>query len=154
MALLSHEKIEVVFSSEASEMAKFKLEIEIPGSFSKQRRRASIAALKKNANFNGFRKGTIPPFIMKDLDGFVLKDSVTDMIDEAVKELDMERLEGEAAEPFLDDKEMVTRFKVGEDFTFSCEISLRKVLNLDSIEVPDDVSSSEPLDVKSVESVQ
>lgn len=118
-------------------MAKYKFELQIPAEFSKQRRKKSIAALKQNAHFKGFRKGTIPPFIMKDLNGFVLRDSIGDMLDEAIKELGLDTLEGEAAEPVVDEKELLTRFKVGEDFTFSCEISLQKAIDLDSFEATD-----------------
>lgn len=131
MTLVSHEKLEVLFNSDSTELAKYKLELEVPGVYSKDKRRQSIHALKKNANFKGFRKGTIPPFIMKDIPGFVLRDSVTEMLEAAVKELELESTEGEASEPNMDIDDMMKRFTIGEDFTFTLEVPLRKVMKTD-----------------------
>lgn len=132
MNLLSHKKGDVLFSSESTELAKYKLEIEIPAEFSKAKRRQSIAALKKNASFNGFRKGTIPPFIMKDIPGFVLRDSVDELLEAALKELELEPSEGEASQPEMDIDDMMKRFTVGEDFSFTCEMPLRKIISLEA----------------------
>lgn len=136
MALISHEKLEVLFSTDETEMARYRLEIEIPAAYSKDRRRKSIQAMKQHANFNGFRKGTIPPFIMKDMPSFVLRDTSSDLIQDAIKELKLSPIEGDAAEPDLDEQDMLKRFKVGEDFSFTCEIQLRKLKDADSDELP------------------
>lgn len=146
MNLVSHEKLEVVFSAETSELANYKLEIEIPAPFSKERRRKTMAVMKKNAAFRGFRKGTIPPFIMKDIPGFVLQDSIEELLKGAFAELGLEPTEGEAAEPKMDIDEMMARFKVGEDFIFTCELPLRKVINLDATSEEDIIDVIAPPD--------
>lgn len=133
MILVSHEKLDVLFRSENSELAKYRLEIEIPGAYSKEKRRKSISVMKKNASFKGFRKGTIPPFIMKDIPGFVLRDSIEELLQGSLKELELEATDGETSEPEMDIKEMMSRFKIGEDFRFSCEMPLRKLISLESI---------------------
>lgn len=139
MALLSHEKLEVLFNSKNSEMAKYQLEIEIPGRLSKDKRRESIQTMKKHANFKGFRKGTIPPFIMKDIPDFVLKDCCEELIKEAVHELDLSPVEGEASEPQYDFDDMKKRFEVGETFVFTCDVSLNKIFEDGSDDVPEEV---------------
>jgi hypothetical protein len=72
-----------------------------------------------------FRKGTIPPFILKDINEFVLREAIGDEINAACDELNLKPLEGEASEPNLDFKELYARFKVGEDYTFGCDIALK-----------------------------
>lgn len=139
MTLVSHEKLEVLFSATESELSKYRLHLEIPGSVSKDKRRKSIQALKRNAEFKGFRKGTIPPFIMKDIPSFVLKDSIDQILDEALSELDLKPLDGEASEPELDMKALLKGFQVGEDFRFSLEMSLRKVTGETSDDVGEDI---------------
>lgn len=139
MSLLSHEKQDVLFASENTEVAKYKLELEIPASFSKEKRKQSIRALKQNADFKGFRKGTIPPFIMKDIPAFVLRDSVDEVLQSALQELELKETEGEGAEPEMDFEEMMKKFTVGEDFTFTLEMPLRKVLSLDSDSLTNDI---------------
>ena len=109
-------------------MANYRLEIEIPGSYSKNKRRETVQSMKKHASFNGFRKGTIPPFVMKDIPGFVLKDCTSELIQAALKELDLSPVEGEASEPKMDEEQMVSDFEVGEDFVFTCEVQLQKSL--------------------------
>ncbi len=86
MTLISHEKLEDIFGEGDGGIAKYKLDLEIPGSYSRDLRKKSVASLKKNSEFKGFRKGTIPPFIRKDIDGFVLQDSISDMISKACAE--------------------------------------------------------------------
>lgn len=139
MTLVSHEKLDVVFSSTESELARYRLQLEIPGSVSKAKRQRSIQALKKNADFKGFRKGSIPPFIMKDIPSFVLKDSIDDMLGQALKELDLKPLDGEDSEPELDMKALLKDFKAGEDFRFSLEMSLRKLTGEVSEDVGEDI---------------
>lgn len=139
MSLVSHEKVEVLFSSENTELAKYKLELEIPGQYSKDKRKKSIQSLKQNSHFKGFRKGTIPPFIMKDIPPFVLRDSVEEMLQSALKELDLEATDGEASEPDMDIEEMMKTFKVGIDFTFTVEMPLRKIISLDGDSITQDI---------------
>lgn len=139
MSLVSHEKLEVLFNSDNTELAKYKLEIEVPGVYSKDKRKQSVQALKKNANFKGFRKGTIPPFIMKDIPGFVLRDSVEELLEAALKELELEATKGEASEPDMDIKDMMKRFTVGEDFTFTLEMPLRRVFKTDDESITEDI---------------
>lgn len=145
MKLLSHEKQDVVFSSADGDIAKYMLEIEIPGAFSKQKRKESVQAMRKHANFPGFRKGTIPPFILKDLDRFVLSDSAEEMIDEAIKQLDLTISEGENNEPQYDVGTLVKDFVVGQDFCFQCNVVLASttkgeidVDNLEELTLSDD----------------
>lgn len=132
MSLVSHEKLETVFGNDDEGIATYKLELEIPGTYSREMRKQSVASLKKNSQFKGFRKGTIPPFIYKDIDGFVFQDSVNSIINEAVTELGLEPIEGEASEPDMDIDDMKSRFKVGQDFAFSCTLPLEKKSKLDS----------------------
>lgn len=125
MRLISHEKLESLFGEEGpGEIAKYKLVLEIPGTYSREQRKKSLADLKKNANFPGFRKGTIPPFIKQDVDAFVLEDSISRMISEACVELDLKPIEGEKGGPEMDLDEMKPRFKVGTDFQFECFVPL------------------------------
>lgn len=125
MALISHEKLEVLFGDDgSSEMAKYRLELEIPGSYSKNLRKKTIATMKQQADFKGFRKGTIPPFIYKDIDGFVLQDSISDMISEACGELGLKPIKGDAAEPEMDMDDIKSRWKVGTDLRFTCSLPL------------------------------
>lgn len=126
MALVSHEKLETVFGDGDDEIAKYRLVLQIPGTYSRAQRKKSVDALKKNADFPGFRKGTIPPFIKKDVDSFVLRDSVDEMISEACVELGLKPIEGEKGGPKIDFEEMSERFKVGTDFEFECMIPLGK----------------------------
>lgn len=67
MELIKHEKQEVLLSADGYESANYRFDFRILGETSKAIRKRSIATLKEKANFSGFRKGTIPPFIMKDL---------------------------------------------------------------------------------------
>lgn len=126
MVLVSHEKLEVFSHADEVEMAKYRFELQIPASISKAKRRECIAALKKNANYPGFRKGSIPPFVMKSVPAFVLKDSAEEMLQQAMNELELRPLDDEQMEPDLDYNELRKSFAVGEDFTFSVELSLRK----------------------------
>lgn len=126
MALVSHEKLDAVFGDGDDEIAKYKLVLMIPGKFSRAQRKKSLEQLKKNANFRGFRPGTIPPFILKDVDGFVLQDSISTTISEAVMELGLKPIEGDHGEPVYDSEDVKSRFKVGTDLEFECTIPLEK----------------------------
>lgn len=129
MNLLSHEKLDVVFSSKDAEMANYKLEIEITPAYSKAKRKETLKSMKQFASFSGFRKGTLPPFITKDIPGFVLRDSCSQLIESAINELDLTPVEGEAAEPRMDERGMIKEFVVGEHFVFTCEIQLQKTFD-------------------------
>lgn len=124
MTLLSHEKLDVVSSSDDGEIANYRLKLEIPASFSKKKRKESLQEMRKHANFPGFRKGTIPPFILKDLDGFVFRDAADEMIAEAVKQLDMSQYKEEGENIGYDPESLQKSFVVGQDFRFECEIPL------------------------------
>jgi FKBP-type peptidyl-prolyl cis-trans isomerase (trigger factor) len=67
MALVGHQKLEVLFETEDYVSATYRLDCSIPADISKDLRKRSLAAMKATANFPGFRKGTVPPFIMKSL---------------------------------------------------------------------------------------
>lgn len=140
MKLISHEKLDTVFKSDDGEMANYKLTIEIPGEFSKKKRRESVQSMRKNANFPGFRKGTIPPFMYGEINTFVFRDSAEEMIDEAVKQLDLTRSEGGNGEAKYDADKLESDFEVGTDFSFECEVVLSEVKE-DAI----DVDKLEPL---------
>lgn len=126
MGLLSHEKLDAVFGDGDDEIAKYRLNLVITGKFSRAQRKKSLEQLKKNANFRGFRPGTIPPFILKDVDGFVLEDSISTTISEAVMELGLKPIEGDHGEPVYDAEDLKNRFKVGTDLEFECTIPLEK----------------------------
>lgn len=69
MALRSHEELETLFEGGDFKTAKYRLDLTISGEASKENRKLSVQQVKKNGNFNGFRKGTIPPFVMKQVEG-------------------------------------------------------------------------------------
>lgn len=151
MTLISHEKLDVVLSTKDGEIATYKLELEVPGALSKTKRRESIQSVKKNASFKGFRKGTIPPFIMKEIDSFVLNDVCNFVIEEAAKELQLSGVDGEEAQAKMDLDEMKKRFQIGEDFYFTCEVQLQAP-NLDTpFEELEDVVTVDLDDVSTVD---
>ncbi|KAI0563745.1 Trigger factor ribosome-binding protein [Gracilaria domingensis] len=139
MTLISHEKLDVLSKSDDGEVAKYKLELEIPATVSKVKRRESIQAVKKNANFKGFRKGTVPPFVIQEIESFVLHDSCNVVIEDAAKELELQTVEGEDALAELDIKDLQQRFRIGEDFVFTCEIPLRSIISEKPTEELEDV---------------
>jgi Bacterial trigger factor protein (TF) len=67
MALVGHQKLEVLFETDDYVSATYRLDCSIPADISKDLRKRSLAAMKATSNFPGFRKGTVPPFIMKSL---------------------------------------------------------------------------------------
>jgi FKBP-type peptidyl-prolyl cis-trans isomerase (trigger factor) len=69
MALRGHEELETLFDGGDFKSCKYRLDLCISGSDSRESRKLSIQQVKKNGNFNGFRKGTVPPFVMKQIDG-------------------------------------------------------------------------------------
>lgn len=159
MKLISHEKLDTVFKSDDGEMANYKLTIEIPGDYSKKKRRESVQTMRKNANFPGFRKGTIPPFIFGDINTFVFRDSAEEMIDEAVKQLDLSRTEGENREAKYDAEKLKADFEVGTDFSFECEVVLSAVkddvIDVDKLEpIVEDSDLPAGLDVGELEPQQ
>lgn len=127
MKLLSHENLGVVFDTGDGDLSNYKLEIAIPAEYSKAKRRATIKVMKQNASFKGFRKGTIPPFIMKDIPGFVLRDCLEELLSEALNDLKLTPPDGKELDPQLDVNEMLTRFQVGEEFSFTCEMVLQSL---------------------------
>lgn len=143
MSLVSHEKLETVFGEGDAEIAKYKLVLEIPGTYSRTLRKKSVQQMRKNANFKGFRKGDIPPFIRKDVDEFVLHDSIRDILSEACIELELVPIEGDANEPAMDMVDIKSRFKVGTDFQFECTLALKNDDNDESAALNDvDVTDS------------
>lgn len=148
MTLVSHEKLDVVFASPEGETAKYRLDMEIPADFSKKKRRESIQAMKKHADFRGFRKGTIPPFILKEMDGFVFRDSAEEIIDASAKELNLARNNTDESEMDYDVETLQKQFKSGENFQFSCEVELSSIVDNDDPDVIDldDVVSVAPED--------
>lgn len=69
MALRDHEELETIFEGGDFKSAKYRLDLTISAETSKENRKLSVQQVKKNGNFNGFRKGTIPPYIMKQVEG-------------------------------------------------------------------------------------
>ena len=62
---------------------------------------------------------------MKQVNEFVLLDCIEDEINAAIKELDLEFLEGDASDPKYDFKETYKRFEIGKDIEVSFEIALQ-----------------------------
>lgn len=152
MTLISHEKLDDSSPSADAITSKYKLELEIPGAVSKQKRRESIQEMKKYIEIPGFRKGTIPPFMMKEVVQFVLRDCVEEMVDEAAEELNLERIDGEESPLECDYANLAKSFTPGEDFTLSCEVHLAeagdnsKDVDLDDTDGLEDIVTIDPAD--------
>ncbi len=56
---------------------------------------------------------------------FVLRDCIGDEISAACESLGLEPTEGEAADPDVDFKEVLSRFEVGKDCDFTVEVPLK-----------------------------
>lgn len=70
MSLDGHEELEVLFDGgDGYKSAKYRLDLTIAGADSRANRKMSIQQIKQRGNFDGFRKGTIPPFVMKQVNG-------------------------------------------------------------------------------------
>lgn len=147
MKLLSHEKLEDISGSDYGNVAKYKLEIEIPAAFSKQKRKESIQEMKKYVEVPGFRKGTIPSFMMGELIQFVFRDCVDDMVSEAVEELNLNRLDDESSPIDYDFENLSKSFTPGQDFTLSCQVQLTDVVDAPEGDDDDDDSLEDMITV-------
>lgn len=127
MTLVSHEKTHVVSTSSDAELAKYRLSLEIPGTLSKLKRGEIVRALKKNGQYDGFRRGTIPPFVMRTVPRFVLQDCVEETLAGALEELELKPVQGDENEPDIDLDSMIKTFIVGETFAFDVHMPLNKI---------------------------
>ena len=153
MKLVSHKIIEEIFSASDKEISRYKLVLQIPGELSKLIRRSAIADAKKRARFPGFRPGQIPPFMKKEIHGFCFLEGVKEVLDEAVQELDVKRMDGEANEPQFgrDIDELIKEFEVGKEYEFECKIPLEKALGGKGEQKGDESDQSESIDVTPVQ---
>lgn len=65
---------------------------------------------------------------------FVLRDCIESEIKDAVEQMNLKLLDGDAGDPILDFKELLTKFEVSKDFSFSCEIALQSSFTKRDIE--------------------
>lgn len=84
---------------------------------------------KKNAQFPGFRKGTIPPFMIPKVKSFVILDCLEKTLGEAVREQGMELADDEKR-PTLDDDQvsvLTKAFSETEGFSYTIEAELKAI---------------------------
>lgn len=111
--------------------------------------------MRESMTWPGFRKGTIPPFLWKEVNEFALRDSAEEMIDEAIQQLDLSRSEGDDSVAKYELKDG----KTGEDFTFDCEIILSAVTDKeidvnqleDIIALPDGMEKPKEIEFKTLQ---
>jgi len=120
--------IENVFESGDESISKYRFTGNIPGAMSKESFQTTIREFKKNADFKGFRKGTIPPFMKAEIHAFTLQDCINTLMQNAMKSQELELLEGDAADPEFDIpfKQMKSNFEIGKPFEFTAQIALKK----------------------------
>lgn len=78
----------------------------------------------------------------------MLRDTIEKEITEAAAELNLKLLQGEAGDPELDFKDLLSKFECSKDFSFSCEIALQtsfdaKAADTASVEAAVDVAAEE-----------
>mmetsp|Transcript_47207 Transcript_47207/g.73817 ORF Transcript_47207/g.73817 Transcript_47207/m.73817 type:complete len:193 (-) Transcript_47207:28-606(-) len=109
------------------ESAKYKFTVTVDGDLTKSSFGAIMRDFKKNAQFPGFRKGTIPPFMMPKVKSFVILDCLEQTLGEAVRDEGLELADDER-KPTLDDDQTNTltkEFKEGEPFQYIIEAELK-----------------------------
>eukprot|EP00960_Hanusia_phi_P053209 761911-Hanusia_phi.AAC.2 len=113
--------------------AKYKFTVTVDGQMSKDSYDLTyvIAAImkdfKKNAQFPGFRKGTIPPFMLSKVKQFVILDCLEKSLGEAVREQALE-LADENNKPNLDNEqvaELTKTFNEKNGFKYTIEALLK-----------------------------
>merc|ERR1719183_2290757 len=107
--------------------AKYKYTVTVNAQISKDTYGSIMKDFKKNAMFPGFRKGTIPPFMIPKVKAFVVLDCLEKTLGEAVREQGMTLISDEV-KPTLDDdqtKELTKNFKETESWTYSIEAELK-----------------------------
>ncbi|KAA8494461.1 Trigger factor [Porphyridium purpureum] len=120
-------ELEEVFNAGGKRIAKYSIKVTVPGETNLEIYKSTLRSAKQSADFKGFRKGTIPPFMMKEIEVFAMQECLNAALDRAVEENQLMYLEGEAAMPELKPPfdELRKTFKVGEPFSFEAHISLQ-----------------------------
>eukprot|EP00961_Rhodomonas_salina_P104317 1404263-Rhodomonas_salina.2 len=109
--------------------AKYQFKVDVDGQMSKDSYVAIMKDFKKNAQFPGFRKGTIPPFMIPKVKSFVILDCLEKTLGEAVREQGMELADDEKR-PTLDDDQvsvLTKAFSETEGFSYTIEAELKAI---------------------------
>eukprot|EP00287_Rhodomonas_sp_CCMP768_P025260 CAMPEP_0202853014 /NCGR_PEP_ID=MMETSP1389-20130828/90265_1 /ASSEMBLY_ACC=CAM_ASM_000865 /TAXON_ID=302021 /ORGANISM="Rhodomonas sp., Strain CCMP768" /LENGTH=208 /DNA_ID=CAMNT_0049531553 /DNA_START=7 /DNA_END=634 /DNA_ORIENTATION=+ len=109
--------------------AKYQFTVDVDGQMSKDSYIAIMKDFKKNAQFPGFRKGTIPPFMIPKVKSFVILDCLEKTLGEAVREQGME-LADEEKKPTLSDEQVSTltkEFQEADGFQYTIEAELKPI---------------------------
>ncbi|EKX47863.1 hypothetical protein GUITHDRAFT_106412 [Guillardia theta CCMP2712] len=107
--------------------AKYKFTVTVDGQMSKDSYTAIMKDFKKNAQFPGFRKGSIPPFMIPKVKQFVILECLEKSLGEAVREQALE-LADENNKPNLDDAqvaELTKTFNENNGFKYTIEALLK-----------------------------
>ena len=105
---------------------KYTFTVTVPGDMSMDSYTTIMKDFKKNAQFPGFRKGTIPPFMLPKVKQFVILDCLEKTLSEAVKEEGL-MLADDEVKPTLDDEQTKVltkdfKEKDGFKYTIDCEL--------------------------------
>jgi len=106
---------------------KYTFTVTVDGGMSKDSYTTIMKDFKKNAQFPGFRKGTIPPFMLPKVKQFVILDCLEKTLSEAVKDEGL-TLVSDEVKPTLDDDQtsaLTKAFKETEGFTYSIDCELK-----------------------------
>jgi len=127
--LLSARAVEysVVKGDEVKGGNKYTFTVTVDPFMSKDSYTAIMKDFKKNAQFPGFRKGTIPPFMMGKVKQFVILDCLEKTLSDAVKDEGL-TLVSDDVKPTLDDdqtKTLTKAFKETEGFTYIIDCELK-----------------------------
>mmetsp|Transcript_11724 Transcript_11724/g.20135 ORF Transcript_11724/g.20135 Transcript_11724/m.20135 type:complete len:247 (+) Transcript_11724:17-757(+) len=126
-------------------IAKYEIQGILTGAESEKMYRKVLAEAKKKANFPGFRPGTIPPFLINQIDFFTLNQLLNDKMTSVINENGLELLGNEMDEPDFTPSfdEMKKRFKAGADFAFKATIVLgSKLKDEDSADADADADAA------------
>lgn len=115
---------------------KYTFTVTVDGTMSKDSYAVIMKDFKKNAQFPGFRKGTIPPFMLPKVKQFVILDCLEKTLTEAVKSEGL-KLASDERKPTLDDaqtKTLTSSFKESDGFTYTidCELKPESAADADS----------------------
>ena len=115
---------------------KYTFTVTVDGTMSKDSYAVIMKDFKKNAQFPGFRKGTIPPFMLPKVKQFVILDCLEKTLTEAVKSEGL-KLASDDRKPTLDDaqtKTLTSSFKESDGFTYTidCELKPESAADADS----------------------
>jgi len=106
---------------------KYTFTVTVDGAMSKDSYMTVMKDFKKNAQFPGFRKGTIPPFMLPKVKQFVILDCLEKTLSEAVKDEGL-TLVSDEVKPTLDDDQTNTltkAFKEADGFTYTIDAELK-----------------------------